>query len=470
MTVLLPLSGQISRYSGQGIGNDGAILSSLPTIGTTNLATYVRHGVDSPQDSSYWTNEATGGMQEDSWFYTTFEQITVSPTGVIQFKLRGKALTDNYQVSQLILWSRSEINGGSDIIVASGTGSISPNTTSFANYTLNLNIIEANRSAFEAEIPFYPTLSGMLSYPGLAPSGNYQTSELQLEVSGSVPSISNSFTLYIQGHGVSSGSIDLYIANIGNSSGNIPLYTQGHSSSSGNIPLYIAGPIETSGSIPLYIGGLSSGNNNIPLYIHGAFATNSGIDLYIQGYAQDSGLLNLYLQGALGTPKNNNFPLFVWSTSNSGIFKTIPLVLYQTSQVDPQNVMNLVMIGPTSIAHTSNMNLFLENKDDEVSSGISLFLGNYWAASSGQISLFMSAPSGTEGAVPISGNLNLYMSRDYNSIAYSAPLFIKNYDYSSGNFPLYMFGANIPNSSISLYVHGYATTPIATKTLFTSGF
>jgi hypothetical protein len=478
MTVYLPLSGQISRWSGAGLGNDGRTLSNQATTGPNSVSSYVRHGIDSPQDSSYWTNNTViGGGTETSWFYSTLEQISITPTGTIEFKIRGNvALFNDFTIANSVLWLRKDVNPSiaNDIIVASGIGSVTFFESTPTNKTINMQIVEANRAAFESGIPFYPTISGQINW-GIfaATSGDYHISEININASGTVAptlSTSSNFDLYIGGHLPSSGDVHLYTVNIGNSSGNFDLYIQGSVPSSGSVDLYIAGPIPQSGDFPLYIGGMSSGDSNFTLYTHGAMFINSGIDLYIPSYARDSGVMNLFLKGRIGVPANEQFPLFTYATTNSGLYKSFDLVLYQNSQFDPRNSMNLVLTGPTAIATTSNMNLFLENTRDEVSSGIPLFVGNYWSENSGNITLFMSAPSGTEGAVPFSGSMNLYMARDFDSIALSVPLFLKSIDYSSGTAPLYIFGANIANSSIPLYVTGKDSSQIKTSTLYTSGF
>jgi len=250
----------------------------------------------------------------------------------------------------------------------------------------------------------------------------------------------SSTPLYINGAipSVNSG-IDLYLAQ-NTSSGVADLFIQGYDNSSGNIPLYLLGGLHESGTASLYL--LASD------------VSNSGISLFL---ANNYGLasMNLFLQSTLGTLDSGSMSLFLWSTTNSGLFTTIPLYLENSNTLDPRYAMNLVSSGGGYLGNpSSTMNLYLRN-DNSVNSGIPLYLSNEWVSSTGIIPLYINTPSGTDGAVPFSGTMNLYLSRQYDGVLYS--------------MPLYIAGPVTSTSGISMYISGEESGVYGEAILYISG-
>jgi hypothetical protein len=103
------------------------------------------------------------------------------------------------------------------------------------------------------------------------------------------------------------------------------------------------------------------------------------------------------------------------------------------------------------------MNLFLEN-DTGYSNGISLYLANDYISTSGTLSLFVQSPSGTYGAVPYSGNMNMFMARNSEATAVGVNMYLKQLDISSGNFDMSISGANSFSNNINLYSYGISNT------------
>jgi hypothetical protein len=295
---------------------------------------------------------------------------------------------------------------------------------------------------------------------------------------------SGNIPLYIQGHALGSGEIPLYLHSPA-PSGEIPLFIEGHALTSGEIPLFTMAGITVSGDLlPLYVEGHGVSSGTIPLFIE-ATPPSGSLDLYIWGHSISSGSIplfiwaptpdtasmNLYTLGGLepGTQSSGNFPLFTWSTTNSGVLGAINLYLENTQNFLPENALNLVLGAVEYETLTGSMNLVAYQNTTVSGDALSLFLGNYYGGLSGNIPLFMSAPSGTLGATPLSGTMNLYIAREYEGNYGILPLFLDVAELESGSLPLYIAGETTSNNSLNLFMSG-VHNPLSTLQLFTHGY
>jgi hypothetical protein len=242
------------------------------------------------------------------------------------------------------------------------------------------------------------------------------------------------------------------------------------------MPMYVYGLDISSGNIPLYTYGYGTDSGNFPMYISGVYSTSDNINLYIEGLTTPletgtptSGIFNLYTSGPPRTAASGEIPLFLWSTTNSGAFATTPLLTgYEEGYADPTHTMNLFLKTSEFGTYSTSFDLFLGH-DTTTSSGVNLFLGNYWLENSGNVNLYMCAPVGTYGAVPLSGQMNLYIARTYEGMTASQNMYLKvnegynDYCYlsisgsvsSSSNINLYTKSYSTINSGLLLYNHGF---------------
>lgn len=451
---LLPQSGLISRVGPFLQGQDGGNLSS--TTGVGSPANYVKSGITAPDDTTYWSNTATAGPKTSS-FYVGVDKLTLSPSG-LTFKFRGSIVAGaSLSLRDFEVWLRKEHNPSlvSDIQVASGLSTISVTGLGNSNYSSTLQIIEANRTAFESGIPdLWMCVSGIISLIGIS-SGLMTFNEMEVELSGTLPTPWNSADLFIQGSSQSSGNADLFTFNSETSSGNADLYIGGYSTGSGSFDLYT-----------LSIGTESG---NFDLYTQGHLSSSGNFDLYMYGIGSGLGSMNLFTSGPIGVPYSGAYvPLSIWSETNSGVFGQVSLTVYNESTFSPLNAMNLVLTGPSYQTQTGSMNLILSS-DPSVTNQFNLYLCNDYTLSSGWTPLYITTPSGTEGSVPLSGIMNLVIWKDADSIAEWVPLVLSNGGSGNNNVNLYIYGNTVAESSTPLYMHGIVQST-NNFNLYTHGF
>lgn len=251
----------------------------------------------------------------------------------------------------------------------------------------------------------------------------------------------NSVPLYSSGAYSYNNSVSLYAFGTYGYSGGVSLYSQGHVSNSGLLSLFTAGGVHVSGSVSLYASGLDTKTASFPLY------TTGGVGVAVSG----------------------NTSLYTWSTSNSGIYKHLPL--YLNCNLDPANALSIYTYGGgVNGSSSATLPLYLENRDDFVTGSVSLFLQNSWALNSGTLSLYCTTPSGTEGSIPGSSTLPLYICRSSESIAHRVSLYCAGPSTSSGNLSLYTVGGYSGiNNSVGVYTFG--NVPLTGRVqLYTNGY
>ena len=269
--------------------------------------------------------------------------------------------------------------------------------------------------------------------------------------------------LFILGCDIASGLIPLYIAGTEPTGvfGTIPLFISGHEDND-SIPLFIHGRTSDSGNIPLFIEAAFSDSGNIPLFIHGHDTIPTGVD-------DISTQMPLFIKAKDGILDSGIMDLFLFSTENSGIRKNTTLFIDGTTTFSAE--MPLFIQGEPQLFDTSsNMPLFIHvDGPSGISDELSLYLHNNAQVSSGNMDLFIMSPSGTEGAVPVSGNMPLFINRLINSTAHRFTMFIAGPSGIDNNIPLFIESGRDNNSldlfiqappasvdkSIETYIHGF---------------
>lgn len=316
------------------------------------------------------------------------------------------------------------------------------------NNTTNSGFIDRSYLTFTTAVPSGYNINDVLF------------SEIELCCSGLDPSSSGNIPLYISGPGEANPS-------------GIPLYIYGNESSNSGISLFINGHSTNNSGVPLYVGGFLTSSSGIPLYTYGHLSTNSGLPLYINGHGQSSGWMPLFLKAQTIPGASGSVPLSIWSTTNSGLFKTLPL--YVGGSGSASTSMPLYLLGQHHYDTSANMPLFLKtigNLDGSltVESGVPLFLGNYWTSQNSGIPLYIQVASGTDGAVPVSSWMPLYIARDTESTANNISMYLKVSDVGSGVIPMYIHGAFTINSGIPLVIPSVLVRNSSTITLYNHGF
>jgi hypothetical protein len=260
-----------------------------------------------------------------------------------------------------------------------------------------------------------------------------------------------------------------------------PLYTTAHYPHSGNTPLFIEGLTPSSG-MPLYIYGYDDAASGIPLYLCNTIS--SGLPLYEYGHIRSSGITPLYLHGSGADPiatsmslftkglvypsKTGVTPLFITATAAGvgGIYNTIPLTIY--SAKDPNYSLNLFVKGPTG-EEAQSLNLFLCN-DTGIAGSVDLFIKNAYTDANSGISLYIEAPSGTDGAIPISSVMPLFIARTSEALAGVIPLYLRTPEGQNSGTSLYIAGETTSASGIPLVMPNVYGTAIDGLRLYTHGF
>lgn len=262
-------------------------------------------------------------------------------------------------------------------------------------------------------------------------------------------------------------SFDVYCSGQQRTSNNFPLFLQ-NSHVDSAIDIYMYGKAPQSGNVDLYISG-GFAQNNIPIFMGGKALSSGQIDLFIEGSMVRANM-PLYIYSEPPAQASGDVSLFMWATSHSGAQNSMYMFIGENA---PSGVnysqMNLFTQGPLSQRVTSAMNLVMRSDVPKEKGSISLFCSNQYTGHSGQLTLFMQAPSGTLGAIPLNANMNLYLNRATESVAHNMPISISGPFSSSDSIPINIIGANKTNGGIPLYTDGVGVSHETLK-LYEHGF
>lgn len=460
-------------------GSTSQELFGAPAIGVSSVAAYVDDDIVTPTDNDYWFTpnyDLTSGL-----FKLTFEAIAISPSS-IDLVIRHAQTTDMTMKNAYLFYDSANNPTMPTARYYFASGYLTPYTFSsgvgFSNTTLALT--KTNDSNCDnyllagiPELEFELEKISSFEINEIDPT-HHKISSVTLFASGTgTTAISSGIVpLYIGGAISSNSQFDLYMSGIGYTSGVVPLFIIGHSSLTSSTPdLFINGHSPSSGTIDLYMSGYPGFNSGIvPLYLLSFLPSSGTTELYTFGVGSGTATMPLYLGAAETTSSSGSMiPLSIWSTTNSGVFAQVPLTL-NVGVVPNENMLYLSMTGGGYLGRASGiMNLVLSSTT-LVSSGLSLVMWNSATASSGYFSLYITTPSGTEGAVPSSGTFPLYMNREFNSIAEIIPLSILGPILTSGVLPMYITGGDkMSSGNMDLFITAYGVNTATTR-LYTHGF
>lgn len=295
------------------------------------------------------------------------------------------------------------------------------------------------------------------------------------------PSINNNITFFMSGYLPESGNFTLFEEGHGSESGTPTLFTEGHEPTNNSTTLFIENVENSSGNMTLFVDGLGFGSSvftlhtvafvndsgNFTLFEEGHYPHSGEHTLFIKGHEVHTGSMPLFTFTPSGVPKTASTDLFIWSMADSGVAQTMPL--YMNSLIDPNYSMNLFISGPNANDNTINMNLFICN-DTTITDAITLFMQNEYTLDSGVVPLYISTASGTDGAIPFSGTMPLFINREIESISHVFPLYAQTSEPSTSGITLYINSTgsgdfnnltlftqanDLQNSNVRLYTHGF---------------
>lgn len=166
-----------------------------------------------------------------------------------------------------------------------------------------------------------------------------------------------------------------------------------------------------------------------------------------------SGSAPLFLQAGPVGQASAELPLWMLGSSvgTSGAHRSMELYLYSDESGNVlERGMVLSLLGASQGETTRNLNLFVEGRYHATEGSCQLYLHN--EGTTGAIPLFIEGSGVTEGSVPYSTTMNLFLRRT-----------------PAGAAPLYLHGPGEPESSgMSLFLHGHINTndiPLINRTV-----
>lgn len=294
----------------------------------------------------------------------------------------------------------------------------------------------------------------------------YTDSSFYVEPTGNVDGI----TLYTYGSLPSSGSITLFLGQDENVDSlnlfvkanepvpvndNISLYilNGGSGTVTDYCTLYTEYVPEISGTLPLYIegGGTDYRNGTVPLIVCNQTETSS---------------LPLFIKAKSGTSVTGNVGLSIYSSDNSGLFGSIPLLLLSDNF---NSYINLYVSNNDANSNIASLNLIVGN--DTTSNGTcTLFACNNNGLVESGVNFYIGGDGINDGAFVGTGSMNLFINREYESIANGIPFNIAGPSGIISSVPFVTSGGNIVNNNCTLVLPISLGIPSGYITLFNHGF
>lgn len=271
----------------------------------------------------------------------------------------------------------------------------------------------------------------------------------------------------------------------GYSSGNPILYTAGHTPYATGAPLYMQPPMPLATGISLFAKQIDIANTGLSLFHKSTSISETGVDLFIRNGFVTGGLPLVF-----SSVEKMNFPLYISNIVPTVLIDNdINLFIYSAYNVaqspapSSYNDYPDLINNPVVPNNYFVMPLFISTiQYDDHANGLNLYLDAPGFSTTGSISLYQNAGSanGLSGQVFNSPSLYTYGSgykgNELNKganlfikcpITTQVPLFVYN-TTSTGTIPLYVSGANVVTTGVSLYCSG-VHYPNSTVTLMIDG-
>lgn len=397
-------------------------------------------------DRSDFNNQA---IKLDLWV----ESLSTNPSGYFRADMSFPGWVTHEQTNRKAKWLGFPVfipQNTKSLITMSGVLS---DGGAFPPIGYPVNLCDATLSKLANPILYF---GGNYEDIGVPYSGdiNIYSARMYLDAWCTPPSTGNSVTLYTSGNQRRTERLDLYIQNSTVADGT-DLYIYGNDSLNSSADLFIAGGFAFN-STSLFLNGLDRHNDNITLYMDGGFQKAN---------------MPLYVYSAPPSELTGDIPLSMWATTHSGSAGNVSLFIGENAPNGEKNAgMNLYVYGPNSQRVTAGMNLFLRRDYYRETSSVTMYCCNEYTQTSGNITLYMAAPSGTLGAIPVSASMNLFISRDTDAIEQATTLFTSGPGSSNNSADMYVNGGPDAYNSIPMVTDGVGVLNADILKLYINGF
>ncbi len=187
---------------------------------------------------------------------------------------------------------------------------------------------------------------------------------------------------------------------------------------------------------------------------------------------------NMFCPGTDFAKKDNsNITLFGFGATpgSTGLYNQFTLFTDGQQQTRSGNMILFIDAFQNPVADNKTMNLFLKALGDEsgfqtTTKTTTLFLENTVVADSGNVTLVMwNQGTGESGSIPFSGNMNLFINRQFESTAHRFPLYTAGPSGFNNTLTLFMQGNPNARSGISMFIDAVGKETKAV-TLYGHGF
>ncbi len=224
-------------------------------------------------------------------------------------------------------------------------------------------------------------------------------------------------------------------------------------------------PLDAFGFQNFYLTNNSGGSGGINLYMYGRGLGSTGYEdynnsIHFHTYAisgETSGSLDFNIIGGTAShiplyincstiDSSGQVPFHMSSFSNSGIYGVYTMNLEGSNLKDAE--LNLYVGNSLNEEQTDNINLFMGGAYPTYTHNIDFTLKNTSSGFSGLVPLHIIG-----GPTDTSGNLSMYIARDYETTSNFFNMLISNSGYTN-NLDMYLAGANKASTNIDFNILG----------------
>lgn len=224
-------------------------------------------------------------------------------------------------------------------------------------------------------------------------------------------------------------------------------------------------PLDAFGFQNFYLTNNSGGTGGINLYMYGRGLGSTGYEdhnssITFHTYAisgESSGSIDFNIIGGTAShiplyincatiDSSGQLPFYVPSFTNSGIYGVYTMNLEGSNVTDSE--LNLYIGNSLNEEQTDNINLFMGGAYPTYTHNIDFTLKNTSSGFSGLVPLHIIG-----GPTDTSGNLSMYIARDYETTSHFFNMLISNSGYTNA-LDMYLAGANKTSTNIDFNVLG----------------
>lgn len=374
-------------------------------------------------------------------------ELNTSHTGVcLNAQLRGPLTNNNLTFNKCIPSGTKQTYDFYPDLTYNNQYNKLPVVATDDNYYLNLDVNYNDYGNYYGELKIY---------------------SIQLLIDGwvSPQTGTNSLNLYMSGIPAAHETLDLYLENT-YSIEDLDLYIYGHSSANDDVDLFLLSSAAAE-DVDLYLNGHALSSGNLDLFLNCASGITSaadypsGVPLFIDGIYREDNNIPLYIPGLDPPNTSGSMNLWVWSTTYSGLFSSIDMIV--TSEYDNDQTVPLYLD-----AGTGDINDYIPlymGQETTTLATFDLYLCNYHSGINKSLNCILSS-----NTTPISGStLDLFIQRDAEGVSQQCNLYIPVTEGMDDELNLYTYGTYIMASSVPMYASGIGVLNNRTN-LYIHGF